>query len=124
IQLIRYHLQGDRTSPGGQINFGSPIFSIPGTVGDGRMELSLSATADHSLFVFRASSFDHPPEIYAAKPGTVMTSGLEGVIQLSHLNDGVERAWGKTVSLSWKDESFHMQGWLMLPKDYDPAKKY
>jgi dipeptidyl aminopeptidase/acylaminoacyl peptidase len=124
IQLIRYHLQGDRTSPGGQINFGSPIFSIPGSVGDGRMELSLSATADHALFVFRASSFDHPTEIYAAKPGTVMTSGLEGVIQLSHLNDGVEPAWGKSTSISWKSDSFRAQGWLMAPKDFDPAKKY
>lgn len=124
IQLIRYHLQGDRTSPGGQINFGSPIFSIPGSVGDGRMELSLSSTADHSLFVFRASSFDHPPEMYAAKPGMVMTSGLEGVIQLSHLNDGVERAWGKSTSISWKSNSFRAQGWLMAPKDFDPAKTY
>ena len=32
-----------------------------------------------SLFVFGASTFEHPREIYAAKPGTVMTSGLEGV---------------------------------------------
>jgi dipeptidyl aminopeptidase/acylaminoacyl peptidase len=122
-QLIRYKLQGDRTSEG-EISFGSPIFSIPGSVGDGRLELSLSATADHSLFVFHASSFDHPTEIYAAKPGTVMTSGLEGVIQLSHMNDGVEPGWGKSVSLSWKSDKFRVQGWLMLPKDYDPAKKY
>jgi len=123
-QLIRYRLQGDRVSAGGQINFGSPIFSIPGSVGDGRMELSLSAAADHSLFVFHASTFDHPMEIYAAKPGTVMTPGLEGVIQLTHLNDGVEPAWGKSVSLAWRSDKFHVQGWLLLPKDYDPAKKY
>jgi dipeptidyl aminopeptidase/acylaminoacyl peptidase len=123
-QLIRYHLQGDRVSPGGPINFGSPIFSIPGSVGDGRLELSLSATADHSLFVFHASTFDHPMEIYAAKPGTVMTSGLEGVMQLTHGNDGVEPAWGKSVSLGWRSDKFHVQGWLMLPKNYDPAKKY
>ena len=123
-QLIRYHLQGDRTSAGGQINFGSPIFSIPGSVGDGRLEMSLSSTADRSLFVFRASTFDHAEEIYAAKPATVMSSGLEGVIQLSHWNDGVEPAWGKSVSLSWKSDAFRVQGWLMLPKDYDPSKKY
>jgi dipeptidyl aminopeptidase/acylaminoacyl peptidase len=123
-QLIRYHLQGDRFSPGGQINFGSAIFSIPGSVGDGRLELSLSSTADHSLFVFHASTFDHPMEIYAAKPGTVMTSGLEGVMQLTHVNDGVEPAWGKSVSLGWRSGKFHVQGWLMLPKNYDPAKKY
>ena len=123
-QLIRYRLQGDRVSPGGAITFGSPIFSIPGNVGDGRMALSLSATADRSLFVFRASTFDHPMEIYGAKPGVVMTSGLEGVMQLSHVNDGVEPAWGKSVSLSWKSDTFRVQGWLLLPKDYDPAKKY
>jgi dipeptidyl aminopeptidase/acylaminoacyl peptidase len=125
-QLIRYHLQGGL---GGDLSklsttFGSPIFSIPGSVADGRFEMSLSSTADRSMFVFLASTFDHPAEIYAAKPGTVMTSGLEGVIQLSHVNDGIEPAWGKSVSLSWKSDSFRVQGWLILPKDYDPKKKY
>ena len=123
-QLVRFRLQGDKTSGGVTTSFGSPIFSVPAVVGDGGLSLGLSATADHSMFVFRASTFDHPTEIYAAKPGTVMTSGLEGLIQLTHLNAGVEPAWGKSVSLSWKSDSFHVQGWLMLPKDYDPAKKY
>jgi dipeptidyl aminopeptidase/acylaminoacyl peptidase len=119
-QLVRFRVQGDRTAA----SVAAPVFSIPGSVGDGRLELSLSATSDHSLFVFHASSFDHPTEIYAAKPGTTMGSGLEGLVQLTHLNDGIEPAWGKSVSLSWKSDQFHVQGWLMLPKDYDPAKKY
>ena len=123
-QLVRFRLQGDRTSASVATSFGSPIFSIPGSVGDGRMELSLSSSADHSIFVFHASTFDRPTEVYAAKPGTTMTAGLEGVIQLTHLNDGVTPAWGKSVSLDWKSDGFHVQGWLMLPKDYDPAKKY
>jgi len=124
IQLIRYHLQGDRTSPGGAVSFGAPIFSIPGSVGDGRLELSLSSTADRSMFAFAATTFERPAEIYAAKPGKVMTSGLEGVIQLSHINDGIEPAWGKAESLSWKSDSFRVQGWLLFPKNYDPTKKY
>ena len=123
-QLIRYHLQGDRVTPGGMISFGSPIFSIPGSVGDGRLEMSLSSTADRSMFVFDASTFDHPMEMYAAKPGTVMSAGLDGVMQLSHFNDGLQPAWGKSVSLSWRSDSFRVQGWLLLPRDYDPAKKY
>jgi dipeptidyl aminopeptidase/acylaminoacyl peptidase len=122
-QLIRFKLNGDRTGEDG-ISFGSPIFSIPGSVGDGRLSHSLSGTADHSLFVFEASTFEHPAEIYGAKPGTVMTSGLDAVMQLSHFNDGVQPAWGKPVSLSWKSDSFRVQGWLLLPKEYDPAKKY
>ncbi len=123
-QLLRYHLQGDRVSPGGGVNFGSPIFSIPGTVGDGRLERSLSFTADHSLVVFTASTFDHPMEIYGAKPGMIMNAGLDGVMQLSHMNDGVERTWGKSASLSWRSDAFRVQGWLLLPKDYDSHKKY
>ncbi|HWE87403.1 MAG TPA: S9 family peptidase [Terracidiphilus sp.] len=122
-QLIRLHLQGDRTGDG-SVTFGSPIFSIPGSVGDGRMSHSLSDTADRKLFVFSASTFDHAPEIYEAKPGTVMNAGLAGVIQLSHLNDGVDPAWGKSVSLSWKSDQFRVQGWLLLPRDYDANKKY
>jgi dipeptidyl aminopeptidase/acylaminoacyl peptidase len=122
-QLIRLHLQGDRTGDG-PVTFGSPIFSIPGSVGDGRMSHSLSSTAGDKLFVFSASTFDHPVEIYEAKSGTVMNPGLAGVIQLSHLNDGVEPAWGKAVSLSWRSDQFRVQGWLLLPRDYDPSKKY
>ena len=52
-----------------------------------------------------------------------MTSGLEGVMQLSHFNDGVEPAWGKAESLSWKSDGFRVQGWLLLPKDYDPSQE-
>jgi dipeptidyl aminopeptidase/acylaminoacyl peptidase len=123
-QLIRLHLQADAESGNLSTSFGAPVFSIPGSVGDGRLEMSLSSTADRSLFVFRASTFDRPVEIYAAKPSTVMSSGLDGVIQLTHMNDGVEPTWGKSVSLTWSSGKFHVQGWLMLPKDYDPAKKY
>lgn len=122
-QLIRYRLTGDRTQ-NGPITFGSPIFSIPGSVGDGRLEMSLSSTADRSMFVFGASTFERPREIYATKPATTMTSGIEGVMQLSHFNEGVQPAWGKSESLSWKSDGFRVQGWLLLPKDYDPAKKY
>jgi len=123
-ELVRFRLQGDRTSESVATSFGSPVFSVPGLVGAGSLELALSSTADRSTFVFRASTFDRPMEIYAAKPGRMMNPGLEGLIQLSHLNEGVEPAWGKSVSLEWKSDAFRVQGWLMLPKDYDPGKKY
>ena len=121
-QLIRFKVTGDAGAA--TVTFGAPIFSIPGSVGDGRLEGSLSATADHKLFVFSASTFDRAPEIYGAEPGTVMSPGLAGVIQLSHLNDGLQPAWGKAESVSWRSEKFRVQGWLVYPRDYDPAKKY
>jgi dipeptidyl aminopeptidase/acylaminoacyl peptidase len=128
-QLVLFRVQGnqtgDRTGESVRINSGAILFSIPGFVGDGRQEMSLSsATALHSLFVFRASTFDHPMEIYAATPEGVKFPGMDSVTQLSHFNDGVEPGWGKAVSLNWKSDGFDVQGWLMLPKEYDPAKKY
>ena len=32
--------------------------------------------------------------------------------------------WGKAKSIDWTSEGFHVQGWLLLPAHYDPAKKY
>ena len=104
------------------------MFSFPGDVGDGRTELSLSTMADHSLFVFNASSFEHPAEVYLARPGeqTARGSGGEfaGLTKLTHIDNGIQPTWGKTVSLDWKSDAFNVQGWLMLPTDYDPARKY
>jgi dipeptidyl aminopeptidase/acylaminoacyl peptidase len=123
-ELVRLQLQGDRTADSVAARFGPPIFSLPGSVGDGGLSLELSSTSDHSMFVFRASSFDRPTEIYAAKPGTAAKSGFDGLMRLSDINQGVQPGWGKSVSLTWNSDSFHVQGWLMLPKEYDPARKY
>ena len=102
---------------------GATIFDLPGSAGDGRFSHSLSVTRNNSLFVFRASSFDRPMEIYSIKSSTEATS-FAGLVQLSHFNDGVVPAWGKSESVSWTNEGFRVQGWLLLPKDYDPHKKY
>ena len=106
------------------VEYDSAVFSLPATVGDGRLEMSLSATTDHKLFAFTASSFDHPPEIYLARMNRETADSLSALTQLTHINDGVTPAWGKSVSLLWKSGKFNVQGWLMLPKDYDPAKKH
>jgi dipeptidyl aminopeptidase/acylaminoacyl peptidase len=123
--LLRLHGEAGCTMHAG---IHGPVFSIPASVGDGRLEMSLSVTSDHSLFVFEASSFDRPDEVYAAKTDAVMAAcaGSESgnVAKVTHLNDGVEPAWGKSESLTWNSDEFQVQGWLMLPKDYDPAKKY
>ncbi len=103
-----------------------PAFIIPGTIGDGRLALSLSFTADHSLAVFEGSSFDRPAEIYASNPRDFSDpkGGFAKLKQLSHFNDSVKPSWGKTISVDWDNDGFHVQGWLMFPRDYDPAKKY
>jgi dipeptidyl aminopeptidase/acylaminoacyl peptidase len=44
--------------------------------------------------------------------------------QISHLNDSLKPLWGKTENIEWTNEGFHVQGWLLFPAGYDPAKKY
>lgn len=129
-RLVRLALDGDPENASVTATAGEPIFSVPGSANDGRLEHSLSSTADGSLFVMTASTFEHAPEIYEARPNKTRAerepgnSPFAGLTQLTHVNDGVASASGKTVSLGWTNEGFHLQGWLILPKDYDPSKKY
>ena len=132
-RLVRLRIPESESAP---TAFDSPVFSIPGLVGSGGLELSLSTTADRSLFAFQASSFDRPAEIYTAKatitasapisPGTSSSSAgaFAGLTQLSHFNDALKPSWGESVSLTWTNGDFHIQGWLLLPAHYDPSKKY
>jgi dipeptidyl aminopeptidase/acylaminoacyl peptidase len=115
-RLVKLPLQGGDAE--------NMVYSFSGTPGDGRLELSLSSNKDHSVFVFNASSFDKPMEIYAAHVTGTPTSGLAGLQQLTHFNDDRKSPRGKTESLSWKNDGFNVQGWLHLPRPYDPAKKY
>ena len=106
------------------------IANIPATGGDGRMAMSLSATGDHTLYIFQASSYDHAPEIFAVhtevdrRPSAAVPTSLGELMQLTHLNDNARPAWGKAESLNWKNEGFDVQGWLLWPVNYDPSKRY
>jgi dipeptidyl aminopeptidase/acylaminoacyl peptidase len=97
---------------------GRVLLATPSGIGDGREAMSLSIAKDGS-FAVASSSFEKPPEIYVGKlePGAQLT-------QMTHVNDTIQPAWGKSESIEWTNEGFHIQGWLMLPAHYDPAKKY
>jgi dipeptidyl aminopeptidase/acylaminoacyl peptidase len=130
-QLARLELEG---APASAARFDTPLYELPATVGDGQMEMSLSFTQSQEarnqgarsqeIFAFLASSFDHPPEIYLAHTAGKTITSLSAFTQLTHRNDGVKPGWGESVSLSWKSDKFQVQGWLTLPKGYDPAKKH
>ena len=104
-------------------------FEFPASIGDGRMEGSVSY--ERGQFVFIKSSFSEPPEIWYARdvageckaPANDPNACYE-FFQLSHFNDGVKPFWGQTDSIEWSNEGFNIQGWLMLPANYDPHKKY
>jgi dipeptidyl aminopeptidase/acylaminoacyl peptidase len=44
--------------------------------------------------------------------------------QLTDLNAEAEPVWGKISNVHWLNGSVRVQGWLMLPRDFDAKKKY
>ncbi len=123
-RLVRLRISNNAGAPA---TFDPPVFSVPGSVGISSYDSTFSASADRSLFVFQSSSFNTPPEIYSVRAKDSLSahsSGAAQLIQLSHFNDGLKPSWGDSVSLAWKNDNFNIQGWLLLPRDYDPSKKY
>jgi dipeptidyl aminopeptidase/acylaminoacyl peptidase len=98
-------------------------FDLPATIGDGRLDMSLAEQSGN--FAFVKSSYDAPPEVWLAKDELgECPDGCYEFKQITHINDALKPAWGKTESIEWTSDGFHVQGWLFYPADYDPTKKY
>jgi dipeptidyl aminopeptidase/acylaminoacyl peptidase len=89
--------------------------TFPETVGAGGLAMSVSLSHERALTLIR-SSFDKAPEVWAGP--------LDSMKQITHLNDGIKPVWGKTENIEWTNDGFKVQGWLLYPAHYDPAKKY
>ena len=89
--------------------------TLPGSVGAGGLEMSVSLSSTNHIAFIR-SSFENPPEVWAGD--------LMDLHQITHVNDTAKPMWGKSESVEWDNEGFHVQGWLLLPAHYDPSKKY
>jgi dipeptidyl aminopeptidase/acylaminoacyl peptidase len=85
------------------------------SIGAGGLAMSISMSNKHTIAVIR-SSFERAPEVWAGSPNAMK--------QITHLNDGLKPAWGKTESIEWTNDGFKVQGWLLYPTNYDAAKKY
>jgi dipeptidyl aminopeptidase/acylaminoacyl peptidase len=77
---------------------------------------SVSVSNDGKISAVIRSSFSAPPEIWAGPHGLWK--------QITQRNKGVSAAWGKAESIHWKSDSYQVQGWLIYPANFDPAKKY
>jgi dipeptidyl aminopeptidase/acylaminoacyl peptidase len=89
--------------------------TFPETIGAGGLVMSVSLSHVHTFALIR-SSFEMAPEVWAGPVGNMK--------QITHLNDGMKPAWGKTESIDWTNDGFKVQGWLLYPANYDPSKKY
>jgi dipeptidyl aminopeptidase/acylaminoacyl peptidase len=89
--------------------------TFPETITAGGLTMSLSLSHEHTIALIR-SSFEKAPEVWAGPPAAMK--------QITHLNDGIKPLWGKTENIEWSNDGFKVQGWLLYPANYDPAKKY
>ncbi len=89
--------------------------TFPETVGAGGLAMSVSVSNERAITLIR-SSFEKAPEVWAGP--------LDAMKQITHLNDGLKPAWGKTENIEWTSDGSRVQGWLLYPANYDPAKKY
>ncbi|HEX3682172.1 MAG TPA: prolyl oligopeptidase family serine peptidase, partial [Bryobacteraceae bacterium] len=75
-----------------------------------------SFTGDQLITAVVRQSASTPPEVWAGPIG--------GWKQLTSLNTEVKPAWGEMRNVHWNNGTMRVQGWLMLPKDFDAGKTY
>ena len=100
---------------GGSAGKARDIF-FKGSILSGTFGMQFSISSDGDTLGFIQQSFDTPPEVWAGKSGEWKP--------ITHRNDGLHPAWGKSVSLHWTTEAGKVQGWLTYPSDFDPTKRY
>ncbi len=123
------------TSGGAKILFGEEVDGESGIatvdVADGKMETlwhnpdkiaangwgtMVSLAADGKTSAVIRESLARPQEVWAG--------GIGDWKQITSRNAGLKPAWGEVKSIHWSNEGFNLQGWLLYPVNFDPAKKY
>jgi dipeptidyl aminopeptidase/acylaminoacyl peptidase len=77
---------------------------------------AVSLSSDGKSAALIRQSLAHPPEVWAGTIGQWK--------QITARNAGVKPAWGEAKSIHWQNDGFNLQGWLLYPRNFDPAKKY
>ena len=88
---------------------------VVGTASD-VWEPAASFSHDGTTVALVRQSAGTPAELWAGQIGKWR--------QVTRLNDGVKAAWGETRNVNWMNGKTRVQGWLTLPKDFTPDKKY
>jgi dipeptidyl aminopeptidase/acylaminoacyl peptidase len=80
------------------------------------MFANFSASRDGTTVAAIRSDWQHPPEIWAGPIGAWKP--------ITQVNTGHHPSWGQGKSVSWTSDGYAVQGWLLSPREVDPAKRY
>jgi dipeptidyl aminopeptidase/acylaminoacyl peptidase len=75
---------------------------------------SVASRAESAAAVVQ--SFQQAPEVYAGPLGAWAPQ--------TAINAAIKPLWGDVKSLHWPSDKFQVQGWLVYPANFDPARKY
>ncbi|MGH9676589.1 MAG: alpha/beta fold hydrolase, partial [Candidatus Acidiferrum sp.] len=92
------------------------LFRGAGQITAGSWGTNMSVARDGKTAAVIRSSFTAPPEVWAGEIGNWT--------QITMRNFTVKPAWGEAKSIHWQNGGHDVQGWLIYPRDFDPAKKY
>ncbi len=98
---------------GGKIN---TLFQTGDQINANGWGSAVSVSSDHKMTAMVRQSLAHPPEVWAGPIGNWQ--------QITSANARLKPAWGEAKSIHWTNEGFNLQGWLLYPRNFDPAKKY
>jgi dipeptidyl aminopeptidase/acylaminoacyl peptidase len=76
----------------------------------------VSRSSGDPLTAIVRQSANTPPEVWAGRIGSWK--------KLTSLNAEIKPVWGEMRNVHWNNGTMRVQGWLMLPKDFDAAKTY
>jgi dipeptidyl aminopeptidase/acylaminoacyl peptidase len=94
----------------------TPVWKGPETLAHGEFVPYVSVASDGTTTAVVRETFSNPPEVWAGPVGDWK--------QITHVNASLKPEWGEAKSLRWTTSIGSVQGWLIYPKDFDPAKKY
>ncbi|MGH9703019.1 MAG: S9 family peptidase, partial [Candidatus Acidiferrales bacterium] len=88
----------------------------PEKISSGNLGMTLSVSKDATRVATVRQSFSAAPEVWAGSIGAWK--------KITTRNKDLKPAWGEAQSLHWSNGGFSIQGWLLYPRHFDPAKKY
>ena len=93
-------------------------FRLPADIGDGDADMALSLSRDLARVAYVQSSYTAAPEVHAG----LLAAGAAPAV--TAINAALKPSWGKTESVEWEHDGFHVQGWLLFPAHYDAGRRY
>lgn len=89
------------------------LWSAPKSISADGMRVSIARDGVTSALV--EQSFEEPPEIYTGPIGnwTKLTNDNNDVLPVV-----------RAQSVKWTNDKYNVQGWLIMPRNVDPSKKY